>query len=440
MDTIIALATPRGKSGLAVIRISGDGTFDIVSSIFSRPLNKAGAQNIYYGKIIDGEEIIDEVVLLAYHAPFSFTGEDSAEIMCHGSMLIADEIISLLIKHGARYAVNGEFSSRGFLNKKMDLVQAESINDMINATTHEAKKISLMSLVGETSKLVAPYRKLLADLISNIEVNIDYPEFQDIETVTKQRIIKETDQIVTSLQKLVDMGHQGKIIKEGVKVAIVGKPNVGKSSLLNAFLNEDKAIVTNIPGTTRDIVEGEINLDGIVLHFLDTAGIHDSDNVIENIGINKSREMISLADLIIAVFDEQNMNSEDVEIEKYIEDKVHIKVFNKGDLVENKNCGKIYISALKKDINPLVDEVRNVLGISLEAFNTPSFANARELGLLKHTIESIKEARNDAENDMPIDLISVNLTSAFLSLGELLGESANVDIAKEIFARFCVGK
>ena len=259
-ETIVALATAPLKSALHIIRVSGDDCFDIVSKCFSKDIRDIKERTLLVGHILDGEKIVDEVVVAIYKGPKSFTGEDLVEIICHGSVLIANEIISLLLSKGARLATNGEYTSRAFLHERIDLVQAEAINDVINATTKEAKELSMLSLKGETSKLILPLKKRIADILSLIEVNIDYPEYEDIEVANKDNVISIVDELVPQIDKLVSEGEKGLIIKEGIKVSLVGKPNVGKSSLLNALLGESKAIVTDIAGTTRDIVEGEINL------------------------------------------------------------------------------------------------------------------------------------------------------------------------------------
>lgn len=441
METIVALATAPIKSALAIIRVSGDDAFKIVSKCFSKDITNIKERTLLFGNIINKDKVVDEVVLAIYKGPKSFTGEDLVEIICHGSILIANEIIELLIKFGARYATNGEYSSRAFLNNKIDLIQAEAINDVINATTKEAKELSILSLKGNTSDLIKPLKKRIADVISLIEVNIDYPEYEDIEVANKSHVIELADELIPQIDALVANGQKGLIIKEGIKVALVGKPNVGKSSLLNALLGESKAIVTDIAGTTRDIVEGEINLNGVVLHLLDTAGIRDSEDQIENIGVNKSKETIEKADLVIVLLDaSKELDKEDQEIISLCENKPHIIVYNKSDKLDVKNDGKLYISALNNDISKLKEAIYEQLGLKEESFKTPSLNNVRQLGLLQSAKESLLKAKLDANNDLPVDLLSVSLMDAYNAILEILGEYNQRDISKEIFSRFCVGK
>jgi len=441
LDTIVALATPPMKSALAIIRVSGEDCFSIVSKVFTKDITGTEKKTIYLGNIINNDKVIDEVVLLAYKGPKSFTGEDLVEIITHGSMLIANEVISALISKGARMATNGEYSSRAFLNNKIDLIEAEAINDVINATSKEAKELSMLSLQGETSKLVYPIKKRLGDIISLIEVNIDYPEYEDIEVANKDTIISYVNELVPTLDKLTLEGEKGLIIKEGIKVALVGKPNVGKSSLLNALIGENKAIVTDIAGTTRDIVEAEVNLNGIVLHILDTAGIRNSTDKIESIGVDKSKEAIASADLVIVVVDAvTGIDEETQNILDFAEKNQVIVVNNKSDKVENRDQNQIYVSAINNDIGELKKAIYKKLGISDQNFKIPSLNNIRQIGLLKRAKEALLKAKSDCENDLSIDLISVNLMDAYQAVLEILGENNQLDLSKEIFSRFCVGK
>ncbi len=439
-ETIVALATPPFKSAIAVIRVSGDNCFEIVSKVFSHDLTEIKKRTAFVGKIEENDRIIDEVVLVAYKGPKSFTGEDSVEIMSHGSMLIVNEIISLLLAHGARLAEHGEYSMRAYLHQKIDLVQAEAINDVINATTEEAKELSMYSLDGSTSQLIEPLKKKIADLLALVEVNIDFPEYTDIEVANKEKICSSIDEILPLLDKLVEDGQKGKIVKDGVKVAIVGKPNVGKSSILNALMGEDKAIVTDIAGTTRDIVEGDVNVRGVVLHLLDTAGIRESDDKIESIGINKAKQTIDEAELVIVVLDaSQELDEEDNQILKLSEGKNRIVVYNKSDIA-SKEDGKLYVSAINNDINPLIDKIYETLGLNETVFKQPSLNNTRQIGLLRQAREDLIQAKEDASNDLAVDLISVSLMDAYSAVLSITGENNEIDIAQEIFSRFCVGK
>ena len=435
-ETIVALATPMVKSALGIIRVSGDDCFNIVSKVFSKELKPEKTKDIKYGFIIDNGKEIDQVVLLTYVAPHSFTGENSVEIICHGSPLIEKQIIQLLLDNGARLALNGEFSSRAYLNGKIDLIQAEAINDMINSLTQEAKDLSMIALKGENSKIFKPIKEEISDILASIEVNIDYPEYEDIEEVSKEKVINVCSKIVNDLEELISQGEKDLIYKEGVKVAIVGEPNVGKSSLLNAFLEEDKAIVTPIAGTTRDIVEGEISLCGVPLHLYDTAGLHEADNLVEQIGIDKAKKVIEDADLVLFVTD-NNKASDD--LYNLIKDKKHIIVQNKSDLIKDKKDGLVYISALNNDIQPLLSKMKVILDIG-DVKPHPSFNNARQLALLKNMVKNLNIAIKDAKDNQPIDLISTSIILAYNSALDLMGENTKNDLTEEIFSRFCVGK
>ena len=438
-ETIVALATAPIKSALSIVRLSGDDVFDVVSKCFSKDLRNIQERTIVYGSIINENEKIDDVVLLAYKGPKSFTGEDSVEIICHGSPLISKQIIEACIKNGARMATNGEFSSRAYMHNKIDLVQAEAINDVINATTKEAKNLNLLSLDGKTSNLIKPIKTKIADILSLIEVNIDYPEYEDIEVANKDKIVSVIDELIPQIDLLLDDGQKAKIINEGVKVALVGKPNVGKSSILNAILGEDRAIVTDIAGTTRDVVEGHANIDGIVLHLFDTAGIHDSNDKIEAIGIERSKKTIKEADIVVVVLDSSNeLDEEDKQILEYTKEFNPIVVYNKDD--NSKQEDKLSVSALNNQIKPLLDAIKERIGLDEKAFSKPALNNTRQLGLLSKAKESLLIAKKDTLNDLTVDLISTSLFDAYTSILEILGEANQLDLSKEIFSRFCVGK
>ena len=439
-ETIVALATAPLKSALSIVRLSGDDCFFVVNKIFSKDLTKYTKNSIIHGQIIDGTETVDDVVLLLYIAPHSFTGENSVEIISHGSPIIFNKIIDLCIKSGARLATGGEFSSRAYFHGKMNLMEAESINDLINAESEESKKISMMALEGKTSLLIEPIKTKLGDLLSNIEVNIDYPEYLDIEEANNEKIVEFCRDILKYIDELIKNGNKGNIIKDGIKVAIVGKPNVGKSSILNALLNEEKAIVTNIKGTTRDIVEGKINLNGVIINLFDTAGSRESSDVVEEIGIKKSIEKLNDSDIVLCVFDSANFDNEDKEILELVKNKKHIIVYNKSDLIKEKVADNLYISALNKDIEPLKNKILEILDLKKENYENPSIANVRELGLLKNIKEILKNVLRDTENDVPIDIINSEIKEAYLKTLSITGEDFDFDISKEIFSRFCVGK
>lgn len=436
METIVSLATAPMKSALAIIRISGDKTYEIVSKIFSKELPYEGGR-IIYGNILDlQDKIIDEVTLSCFKAPKSFTGEDVIEINCHGSLIIINKIIELIVSLGARLAERGEFTSRAFYNGKIDLVQAEAINSLINSKTEEQRKLAMMSLKGKTSKKLEPVKTLLADILANIEVNIDYPEYEDIEQVSRDKILQSVDFLVKNIDELLNRSNHASLFIEGVKVAIVGRPNVGKSSLLNVLLGQNKAIVTDIPGTTRDIVEGEIHINGLILHLIDTAGVRDSHDRIESMGIDKTREQILNADLIIYVKD--NENDEYEELEKIIKGKKTLEVINKKDLLKEFNTNKIYISAKNNDVDNLIKRISNIF--DLDTNIEPSLCSAREIGLLKATKEELYKAYKEAMDNYPLDLVSIHLKDAYDSIKRILGEEITPDLEQEVFSRFCVGK
>ena len=438
-ETIVALATAPIKSALGIVRLSGDDVFEVVSKCFSKDLKGIKERTIIYGSVINDDEKIDDVVLLAYKGPKSFTGEDSVEIICHGSPLVCKQIIEACIKSGARMATNGEFSSRAFMHNKIDLVQAEAINDVVNSTTKEAKRLNLLSLDGKTSDLIRPIKTKIADILSLIEVNIDYPEYEDIEVANKDKIVSIVDELIPQIDSLLDDGQKAKIINEGVKVALVGKPNVGKSSLLNAILGEDRAIVTDIAGTTRDVVEGHANIDGVVFHIFDTAGIRDSEDKIESIGIEKSKKTIKEADIVVVVLDSSSgLDDEDKQILEYTKDYNPIIVYNKDDAGKQDN--ELSVSALNNQIEPLIKAIKERVGLDEKAFSKPALNNARQLGLLSKAKESLLTAKEDALNDLTVDLISTSLFDAYTSILEILGESNQLDLSKEVFSRFCVGK
>lgn len=435
-DTIIALATPPFKSALAIVRASGEDALILLSEVFSTPIDLSKDKNVYYGYIKDEGKIIDQVVVIVYTSPHGYTGENAFEIISHGSTLITNNIISLFIKHGARLALPGEFSERAYLNNKMDLMQVEAVNDLILAHTEEARNLAILGLKGDDSKLVKPLREKIADLLALIEVNIDYPEYEDIEIANTKKIVDSAKKIKVMIKNLIQDGLKAKVIKDGVKVMLVGHTNVGKSSLLNALLGEEKAIVTNIEGTTRDIVDGEVNHKGITFHFYDTAGLHDDASFIENIGIKKARVLMKEMDYIIYVSDSNNFEP----LRFKINNNKVIKVVNKSEKIKTKNKDYVYVSAKRKEVAPIFDILLKKLNLKEENFHSPSINNSRAIGLLSQIDKDMDKVIKDTTLGLPIDIVSVSLQDAYAHCLAILGEDHDQDFEEEIFSRFCVGK
>ena len=438
MNPIIALATPPLPSALALIRLSGDGVFALTEEFLNKKITPVAKRNIVYGGFSFEGKLIDLVVCFLYPGPNSMTGEDVVEISCHGSMVIVNQIISAYLAKGVSLATRGEFSSRAFYNGKMDLIEAESVNDLISATTVEAKNLALMSVSGKTSQLVTPLKEEIASLMSLLEVGIDFPEYEDIESLNRDELIQKAKSIRERIASLIEKGDQGALVRKGVNVALVGEPNVGKSSLLNALLGKEKAIVSDIPGTTRDVVECDISIHGVPVHLLDTAGLRKTEDKLESLGVKRSFSSIEEADLVVLVLDEKEKESP--EILSYIRNKKTIKVINKADLLPHQDNGKIYVSASKGEIEPLKEAIYDSFHLDEDVFITPSLSSPRQLALLRKIDEDLKQAIEDAENGQTEDLISVHLLQAYNASRQLLGEEPTQDLTDEIFSRFCVGK
>lgn len=439
-DVIVALATAPMESAIAVIRVSGENCFEILNKIFDRNIKIEG-HRAYFGNIVNDGEIIDEVIVTTFVDKRSFTGENSFEISCHGGMYIVDKIIQNCIKHGARMANRGEFSKRAYLNGKIDLIQAEAINDMIRSTSEEESKLAVMSLKGSTSKMILNVKEKMVEILANIEVNIDYPEYDDAEVVTKETAKLKLLELRNNIKDIIKDAKIGRIIKDGIKVAIIGKPNVGKSSLLNALLQEEKAIVTNIAGTTRDIVEGQVNIDGLKLNLLDTAGIRNSEDSVEKIGIEKSIKSIEEADLILLVLDaSRGIDEEDIKLIDITKNKNVITVVNKIELNENCVLPGVKISAKNNDLSLLKEEIKNKVGYQYNYENKPLITNSRQIGLLESSLKNIDCGLKEIEKGVPVDLVSIDLTKALLDIEDILGNRSKINLSEEIFSRFCLGK
>jgi len=440
--TIVALATPFIESAIAVIRLSGKDAIKIINQLFTKDLSNVKSQTIHYGYLKFNNEIIDEVMVSVYKAPHTYTCEDMIEISTHGSLIIINKVISACVSLGAVIAERGEFTKRAYLNGRIDLIQAESINDIIHGDSEEAINIAINGLKGNVSSLIKNLKIKIEDIIAHMEVNIDYPEYYDIEVETNETILPKIENLLIDIDVILNEAKIGMLIKNGIKTTIIGKPNVGKSSLLNAFLGKNKAIVTNIPGTTRDIVEGSINLNGIKLDLLDTAGIHESNDEVENIGINKSKESLDEAELVLLVLDASNeLNEEDKELLELTKDKNRIIVLNKCDIGNVINIDGITISAINQDISKLKEKIINVLGFDIKDYkNKALLTSSRQIGLINKTKEALLNIKNLINEGVPFDILSVDMKIAYDSLKEILGEISSLGYDDVIFSKFCVGK
>ena len=448
-DTIAAIATSMGRSAVNIIKISGPESISIVSKRFTKDLSKLEPNTINYGFIKEGNELIDEVLVSLFTSPNSQTGEDIVEINTHGGISVTNKVLELVLSNGARLAEPGEFLKRAFLNGKKDLIEAEAISDLINAKTEEARKMSLKGLSGELSKKIKTLRNKILNIIANIEVNIDYPEYEDAIIYTNELLKTNINEIQSDLEKLVKESEKGTLLNNGINVGIVGKPNVGKSSLLNLLINEDKAIVTDIEGTTRDIVEGNITINGVTLNLIDTAGIRETNNVVEKLGVEKSKDIINKSDLIIALFDiSRPFTLEDEAILSSIKAKKSIIILNKTDLPTKIDLNKftsynVIKTSVKEDIGK--DELLNMIKelFSLNEIETGDFtylSNARQISLIKEALKLCLEIKYQNEQNTPVDLIQIDLQNLWEKLGEITGDAYKDELLDEIFSKFCLGK
>lgn len=448
-DTIAAIATPLGEGGIGIIRISGEESFAVLSKIFSGAKNEKG---MYYGHVKDGDKIVDEVIVLVFKAPHSYTTEDIVEIQCHGGIVSLRKILNLCLENGARMAEPGEFTKRAFLNGRLDLTQAEAVIDLIRAKTDKTFDVALGQLEGKFSKRIKEIRKKLVDVLVNVTVNIDYPD-EDIEIMTYENLERDLYDIKNSIEEILKTSDTGRIIKEGLKVSIIGKPNVGKSSLMNALLKETRAIVTSIPGTTRDTIEEAISIKGVPVILTDTAGIRETDDLIEKIGIEKSKEAFNNADLIIFMLDSsRELDEEDYEIIDTIGDRKTICLINKIDLDRNisrelaqeKLPNAVIIeTSMENDIglNHIEEEIKSmVYSGDVKQDERVLVTNVRHENLLKEAKSSINDAIKGIISHQALEFIEIDINQAYESLGLIIGEEVEDDIINEVFKRFCLGK
>lgn len=438
-DTIAAIATANATGAVSIIRISGEEAILIASELINKDLSKKEGYTITFGTVQEDNEVVDEVLVSIFRAPKSYTGEDVVEIGCHGGLFITRKILSLCLGKGARLARRGEFTERAFLNGKMDLSQAEGVNDLINATDEVNAKSAMHSLKGSVSKILKPLEEDLTQIISNIEVNIDYPEYDDVHQLTEDEILPKAKTWLKDIQKLIDEAKKAVNIREGIDTVILGRPNVGKSSLLNALLEEDKAIVTDVAGTTRDIVEGTVRLDGITLNLIDTAGIHESNDIVEKIGIDKSLQALEKAELVIVVIDgSEALTDEDHKLLEMTKNKNRIVVYNKNDKAIQHDG--ISISAINGDVEALTNAIKEKYEKELYLASSDTLNNERQIGLAIQAEQSMKNAIRTLEDGMELDLVTIDLENAWTSLKEITGKAGKEDLLDEIFSRFCLGK
>ena len=446
-DTIVAISTSVGEGAISIIRLSGHDALNIASKVFTKDLTKVDSHTIHYGFITSNNEKIDELLVSVMKAPKTFTREDIVEINCHGGIATTNKVLEVLLENGARLAEPGEFTKRAFLNGRIDLLEAEATMDLISSKAESARKISINTLTGETSNLIKNLRSELIKIISNIEVNIDYPEYEDIEVLTNESILPDIKKFKEKLEEIIKKSEDSKVIKEGIRVGIIGRPNVGKSSLLNSLLEEEKAIVTDVPGTTRDIVEGSLIVSGIPLNIIDTAGIRKTEDTVEKIGVEKSLKIIDTSDLLIYILNNnEEITEEEKEILEKTKNKKRIIVVNKIDLKTklNKKLLDSYIEISVKEnigIDKIKDEIKRLFNIGEISTNDMTYlSNARSIALLKKSLNNINDAINEINNNNPIDIVELSLKESWNNLGEVIGETYTDELLDELFSRFCLGK
>ena len=445
-DIIVGLSTALGVGAISIIRVSGSGSISMVNKIFKgENLENKSSHTITYGHIVYQNEIIDEVLVTIMKSPKTYTTEDIVEINCHGGISTTNKIIEILLECGCRLAEAGEFTKRAFINGRIDLIESESVNDLINAKSDASRKLALNNIGGNLTKKINIIREELIDIISNIEVNIDYPEYEDIEIITNKKILPKIEKIKEKINYLLKGAQNGKLIRNGINVALVGKPNVGKSSILNSLIDEEKAIVTDIAGTTRDIVEGNMVLNGVLINFIDTAGIRKTNDIVEQIGVNKSLELVKSADLIIVVLNNNEiLTNEEKELIDSIEQNKRLVFVNKNDLETKLEIKQNYIFGNTTKVDGLNDLKKAII----EKFELDKImdkdlsliSNVRQIDLIKKSLDDIESAIKNIKNNVAIDIVEIDIRNAWEHLGEIIGANYNEELLDNLFSNFCLGK
>jgi tRNA modification GTPase len=459
LDTIAAISTPMGEGAIAIVRLSGDEAIAIADRIFKSPSGKrlkdVPSHTIHYGHIVDPDngQTVEEVMVSVMRAPKTFTREDVVEINCHGGLVSVNRVLQLVLANGARLAEPGEFTKRAFLNGRIDLSQAEAVIDLIRAKTDRAMTVALQQMEGRLSKLIRKLRQTILETLAHVEVNIDYPEYDDIEEMTPRLLLEKAQYVREQIEKLLQTAQQGKILREGLATVIIGRPNVGKSSLLNALVHENKAIVTDIPGTTRDVIEEYVNVRGVPLRLIDTAGIRETEDIVERIGVERSRQMLKQADLILLVLNyHEPLTEEDERLFEMIKGMDFIVIVNKTDLPKNIDMDRvkqladgrpiITTSLLKeKGIDDLEKAISEMFfSGSVEAGDLTYVSNSRHIALLQQAKKAVEDAISGIEAGMPVDLVQIDLRRAWELLGEIIGDTVHESLIDQLFSQFCLGK
>ena len=451
-DTICAISTSQGVGAISIVRVSGEEAIEIVNKVFKgKDLSKVPSHTINYGHIVDHENVIDEVLVSVMKAPRTFTTEDVVEINTHGGIAPTNRVLELLLENGCRLAEPGEFTKRAFLNGRIDLLEAEAVMDMIDAKTETQRKMAANQIDGKTSSLINELRDDMVQIISNINVNIDYPEYDDVEMITNDVLVPKITKLKEKIQRILKESENGRIIKEGIKTSIIGRPNVGKSSLLNALLQEDKAIVTNIAGTTRDIVEGQVSINGILLNMIDTAGIRKTEDMIEAIGVEKSLKTLEDADLVLFMLNNNEELTDDIkELLERIKEKKYLVLINKIDLENKLNRKELKVDPNRiielsitedKGIDELKNKITEMFNLSEIETKDPTYlSNSRSISILKRCLKRVEDIEQSLINNMPIDMIELDIKNIWEELGTINGSTYEEELLDEMFSRFCLGK